>query len=308
MKELLVSVCMITYNHEDFIEEALNSILSQIVDFKVQVVVCDDFSNDNTRSIINKYKSIDLENFSFKTNYNNKNIGVAENFKLALELCDGKYIALCEGDDAWGDKYKLSKQVLFLETNTQFIASFHDSHFYNKYSDLVYGFVLKNNSKRNLNFEDFISGNHTLPTQSVIFRKIFTSLPNEFKLIPNPDIFLFSFLSKSGKFYFQSTIFHSFYRLHSGGYFSTQSRYLQTVGNKDTFKILLNIFPDNYLLKKNILIKIFSSYIYSIKERMYLESFFLIKEYIFFIVKNPILIVPGFKFPIKVLNTYFFSK
>jgi glycosyltransferase involved in cell wall biosynthesis len=308
MNDFLVSVCMITYNHENYIEEALNSILNQVINFNVEIIIYDDFSIDNTRSIINNYASKHHKNFHFKVFFNKENIGVAKNFKLALEACTGKYVALCEGDDAWGDKNKLSKQLYYLESNPNFIASFHDSSFYNEKSELVYGKVLKQNAKKNLGFKDFISGNYTIPTQSVFFRKEFLMLPKEFIQIPNPDILLFSFLSSLGGFYYQKEIGDSYYRLHSGGYFSTQSRYKQTQGNKETFKKLFILFPNEIDLLKSILIKIFSCFIFSIKEKNISSALFHFFEYLSF--KTFCLKILRFRiwYPFKVVKIYLLNR
>lgn len=308
MNDFLVSVCMITYNHESYVEEALNSILNQKVNFNVEVVIFDDQSKDGTQDILEKYKINSSKNFFFKIHYNQQRVGVAKNFKQALEACNGKYVALCEGDDAWGDEGKLKNQIDFLESNIGYIASFHDSHFYNERSELVYGSVLKNNSKRKLVFKDFLSGNHTIPTQSVVFRKKFKLLPKEFELIPNPDIFLFTYLSRDGDFYFQSKVKYSFYRLHSGGYFSTQSRFRQSLGNKITFKRMTVLFPDEKQLKESVLIKIFSCFIYALKEKNILLSIKLFMEYVFFQFFNPVVIKFKLKYPISVLRIYYTIK
>ena len=108
----MVSVCMITYNHESFISEAIKSVLSQQVDFSLEVVISNDCSTDNTHRIIEELIKSNT-NLNIKFSYTNQksNLGVMSNFIFALKKCQGKYIALCEGDDYWIDKGKLQKQV-----------------------------------------------------------------------------------------------------------------------------------------------------------------------------------------------------
>jgi glycosyltransferase involved in cell wall biosynthesis len=115
-----VSVCVITYNQEKFIEETLNGVLFQKSDFKIELIISNDCSTDNTNNVINdvikKYQGeINIRYFNHETN-----IGMMKNFIFSLEQCNGKYIALCDGDDYWIDENKLQKQVDFLENNPEF--------------------------------------------------------------------------------------------------------------------------------------------------------------------------------------------
>ena len=53
-EEVQVSICLLTYNHEKYIKEALDSILNQKRNFKYEIIVRDDASNDDTTNIIKK--------------------------------------------------------------------------------------------------------------------------------------------------------------------------------------------------------------------------------------------------------------
>ena len=121
--EYMVSVIMLTYNHEKFIREAIDSILMQKVDFKYEVLIGDDCSLDNTQKILYEYE----ERYPdiFKIIYRPKNIGATKNAYELLMNAKGKYIANLEGDDYWTDPYKLQKQVDFMESNPQYIATVH---------------------------------------------------------------------------------------------------------------------------------------------------------------------------------------
>lgn len=121
--EILVSVFMITYNHEQFIRQALDGILMQQCNFKYEIVVGEDCSTDNTRSILLEYKSKYPDQLNLLLH--NKNIGAMNNQIATMEACKGKYIAICEGDDYWTDPLKLQKQVEALETNSLAVICFH---------------------------------------------------------------------------------------------------------------------------------------------------------------------------------------
>ena len=115
----LVSVYMTTYYHEKYVEQALESVLSQKRNFPIQICISDDASKDRTTQILKIYE----EKYDFiKVNYNSKNIGLTKNMYLAKSLCEGKYICDLSGDDYWIDDQKLQKQVEFLENNPTYYA------------------------------------------------------------------------------------------------------------------------------------------------------------------------------------------
>lgn len=113
----LVSVCMITYNQEHYIRQAIEGVLIQKCSFPIELVIGEDFSKDKTREICKKYAK-DHQFIRLLPSINN--IGVVANFIKTLQACSGKYIALCDGDDYWIDPSKLEKQIHFLETNLDY--------------------------------------------------------------------------------------------------------------------------------------------------------------------------------------------
>lgn len=133
MEAPLVSVCMITYNHEPFIAQAIEGVVMQKTSFPVELVIGEDCSTDHTRDVILKYK----ERYSSKIRLllRDVNIGIRQNFVGTLQSCCGKYIALCEGDDYWTDPYKLQKQVDFLETHLDYSLCCHRYRIYNQNTD-----------------------------------------------------------------------------------------------------------------------------------------------------------------------------
>ena len=115
----LLSVLMITYNHEAFIGRSIESVLSQKTDFPFELVIGDDHSTDNTRSLAMKYAEKYPDIIKFQSHPGN--LGVIPNFQDTLQRCSGKYVAILEGDDRWIDKHKLQKQVNFMERNPDFV-------------------------------------------------------------------------------------------------------------------------------------------------------------------------------------------
>lgn len=123
--DIMVSVIMLTYNHEKYIRRALNSVLKQKTNFRYEIVIGDDASPDNTASIIHeyvkKYPSV------FNATLRRENVGGCENAYDLFRKAKGKYIANLEGDDYWTDEYKLQKQIDFLESedNRHYIGCVH---------------------------------------------------------------------------------------------------------------------------------------------------------------------------------------
>lgn len=115
----LVSICCITYNHEKYIEDALNSFLMQKTDFPLEVIIHDDASSDSTADIIRGYeeKYPEIIRPIYQTENQKSKLGSGMNPTFNYPRAKGKYIALCEGDDYWTDPLKLQKQVEFMEKN-----------------------------------------------------------------------------------------------------------------------------------------------------------------------------------------------
>ena len=120
-KQPKVSVCMITYGHEKFIEEAINGVLMQECDFVVELIIANDCSPDKTDAVIQNILCNHPRASWIKYIKHDKNLGMMPNFIFAMQECKGKYIALCEGDDYWTDPSKLQKQVDFLEANSDYV-------------------------------------------------------------------------------------------------------------------------------------------------------------------------------------------
>ena len=124
--DIQVSVHMITYNHEPYIRECLESILSQRTDFRFEVVIGEDCSPDNTRAIVLEYQ--DRYPDIVRVLESTKNLGSNLNAQRVKEACRGKYLAFIEGDDYWNHPRKLQMQYDFLESHPDYglVCSEHD--------------------------------------------------------------------------------------------------------------------------------------------------------------------------------------
>ncbi len=126
-EEIMVSACCLTYNHEEYIEDALKGFVNQKTNFRYEVIVHDDASTDRTAEIVKRYseKYPDIIKPIFqKENQWSKGIKVD---KIVKPYLTGKYVAICEGDDCWISNHKLQLQVDFLETHPDYVACAHNS-------------------------------------------------------------------------------------------------------------------------------------------------------------------------------------
>ena len=136
-----VSVVMISYNHEKYIEDAIRGVFNQKTDFDIELILSNDCSTDNTDGIIRNLIPQAPEHVIVKYTRHEKNLGMMQNFIRTLQQVTSKYTAICDGDDYWTDPLKLSKQYHFLENNPSFKFCFHDASNFlesqNKFIDIV---------------------------------------------------------------------------------------------------------------------------------------------------------------------------
>ncbi|WP_128330148.1 glycosyltransferase [Apibacter sp. HY039] len=165
----LVSTIMITYGHEKYIIDAINGVIKQDYEGKIELIIANDKSPDNTKQIVDDYIKHETIPSNITINFicHQKNKGVMANFTWALKQAKGKYIALCEGDDYWIDNSKLKKQVSFLEKNEDYsIHSSHARELKNKIPASIIGNYYK---KQTYNITDFFTKNNLI-TCTIMFK------------------------------------------------------------------------------------------------------------------------------------------
>lgn len=119
-----VNVILITYKQEEYIRQTIESILSQQVNFDVEIIVADDCSPDNTRSIIESYTNSLPKGFTFKFLPEEQNMGYIKNYQRAYNTCNGEYISILEGDDYWLPNH-LQSHISFLENHDDCSMAFN---------------------------------------------------------------------------------------------------------------------------------------------------------------------------------------
>lgn len=118
-----VSVLMVTFNHEQFIAQAIESVLMQEANFDYELIIGEDCSTDDTRMIVMDYQRRFPDRIRLLLH--DRNLGMLRNFEKTYAACTGRYSALLDGDDHWISPHKLQRQVDFLETHPDFTICFH---------------------------------------------------------------------------------------------------------------------------------------------------------------------------------------
>jgi glycosyltransferase involved in cell wall biosynthesis len=160
----MLSVFMLVYNQEGFISQTLESILHQKTSFPFNIVIGEDCSTDNTRAIIEAYKKQYPD--KIKVISSSQNVGLINNFIRTVNYCDGKYIAICDGDDFWTDEHKLQMQIDFLENHSDYSIVFT-----RKQELMPDGSIVENKKVKptTTDFSDLINGNY-IPSVTAVFR------------------------------------------------------------------------------------------------------------------------------------------
>lgn len=214
---IVVSICMITYNHADYIEAAIQSILIQKTSFEYQLVIGDDCSKDDTRAICEQYAQQYPQ--KIKLLPSDKNWGMMPNFIRTLQACTGKYIAICEGDDYWTTPDKLQRQVDFLEQNPDFVLHCHNAYILkgNEQTDFSKGKLKNYNESHEIPVEELMSADIRLfHTATLCFRNDKSLIPNWFTNCINGDFPLMCILGAKGKIWYDKS-HDAIYRIHETG-------------------------------------------------------------------------------------------
>lgn len=119
----MVSVVMVAYNSAAYIDEAIRGVVRQRTDFPIQLVISDDASTDGSfekaESWRRRYPDI------IEVYRNETNLGVQRNYLEAFSHCRGRYLAMCDADDYWTCRSKLSRQVRYMEAHPECAICYH---------------------------------------------------------------------------------------------------------------------------------------------------------------------------------------
>jgi glycosyltransferase involved in cell wall biosynthesis len=208
----VVSVCVITYQQVDYIHDCLEGILMQETDFPIEILLGEDDSTDGTREICLEYAEKYPDKIRLFLHHRENNIKIngraTGRFNLLYNLycANGKYIALCEGDDYWTDPLKLQKQVDYMKVNDDCSLCYHPAviTFADNSSENTIHMPKGVSVPTKFDIHEFIKSLNALgiTTASMIFRSaLIKDLPDYMFCIPTGDVgikFLCGYKGKLG--------------------------------------------------------------------------------------------------------------
>lgn len=216
----MVSVLMLTYNHERFVRQAVASVLSQRTAFTVQLVIGEDCSRDNTRAVVQELARQHPDRISLFLPP--RNVGPLANWWECYQLCRGAYVAHLEGDDYWTDPEKLQLQVDHLEAHSDRVACFHDVMNVDEHDVPLGGIFPRPLPSSCIGFDDLIAANIP-PSASMIARRLpLAAVPPLMQGAPIGDWPFNLLLSRVGTFGYLPRLMAA-YRVHCGGLWSGKS-------------------------------------------------------------------------------------
>lgn len=245
MDNALVSVICMTYNHEEYIEDAIKGFLMQKTSFPVEIIIHDDASTDNTARIVKKYADMYPEKIiPILQKENQCKLKVNKYETFIKPIARGKYFAICEGDDYWIDENKLQKQVVFMETHPECSMTCHNSYRKN----CVTGEMSVENPFRNNPTptpRQLITQEDGWPaTASIMYRaELYWKRPDFFNGNPVGDTPLRLYMMSCGEIHYFSEIM-SVYRFNNP--VSWTARYLKNKSIQEEYYEKMILFFERY--------------------------------------------------------------
>jgi len=231
-----VSVCMLSYNQEKFIAQAIESVMMQETKFGYELVIGEDCSTDRTRKICIAYQEKYPDRIRLLLRENN--LGMMQNFVQTLLNCTGQYVALLEGDDYWTSPHKLQKQVDFLDTHPDYAICFTRSLAFAEDSRREpYYIPPPEYQKDTLTIEDLLRVN-SITTCSVMFRNgLLDTFPDWFFSLEMGDWPLHIMNAQRGKVGYIHEVMAT-YRIHDSSYYSSRSVIRNLLNNVNFYRVI----------------------------------------------------------------------
>ena len=212
-----LTVLVFSYNQAKYIEECINAVLQQRTNFRVEIIIHDDASTDDTQHILKIYKSRYPELISLLIQDENQFNKNADIYGPLHRLARGQYIARCDGDDFWCDSLKLQKQVDFLKECPDYVLSFHNANIVNTIGEILCESYIHESGLRDYSASELRELKWGLiPLSSACYRNVIREFPFGYMLVQNGDLFFSMLLGKYGGAKFQSEIRSYAYRQHEG--------------------------------------------------------------------------------------------
>lgn len=243
----VVSVLMVTYNREQYIDTALKSVLRQKTSFPFEIIICEDCSTDGTLAICEKYAAAYPE--IIRLLVNEKNLGYQRNNLKCLAAARGKYIAVCDPDDYWICKDKLQIQYDILEKNPQYSLCFH--RVLNYYENDGSKSLSNGTERKGIYTQLDLSKKNFIANVSCFFRNNYFDLPEGIEQVVSVD-YVFSMLcAAKGDLYYLPKVM-AVYRKSESSIFVGKDQSKALMMSLNVRKFIINLFPENEAVIANL--------------------------------------------------------
>jgi glycosyltransferase involved in cell wall biosynthesis len=221
-----VSVVVVTYNHEPFIAQALDSVLSQELEGGYEVIVSEDCSTDGTRLVLAEYQARHPD--TIRLLFSPRNLNTNEVVSRGIRAATGTYVALLDGDDYWSSPSKLAKQVRRFEQQPELSMAFHNVLVaYDDGSREPHPFHMETPNERISarmpapvsTLDDLVGGNFIQTCSAMFRRDRLRELPDWYEGAALGDWPLYVLLAEQGPIAYIDEVL-SVYRVHAGGLWS----------------------------------------------------------------------------------------
>ncbi len=212
-----VRVILVTYNHEKWVAQAINSLLMQKANFEYEIVIVEDCSTDSTRDIVMDFQQRYPERIHLVLS--EKNSEVRTNFAKAFLASPSQYVVRLDGDDYWTSPHKLQMQADFLDAHPECAICFHNvMRLYEDGSqEPKYG--VNHYPKKISTLEDLLA-RKVFPGPTPMLRAgLFSEFPGWYYTSPVGDRPLYILCAQHGKIGYIDEVL-AVYRIHSGGMWS----------------------------------------------------------------------------------------
>lgn len=238
-----VTVIVTTYNHERFINEAIDGVLMQETNFDYEVVIIEDCSTDHTRDIVIEYQKAHPGKIRLVLSETNK----CDNseFMKAILSSSSPYVAILDGDDYWTSPQKLQKQVNYLDLHPECAICFHNVRIL--YDDGSQEPRDSNglDQKEVSTMEDLIDGCFIETCSTMFRRSSLCEFPSWYTNDKSADWSLFILAAQHGKIGYINEVM-GVYRQHSGGFWTGLSRAEQLERIIEFYEVLRNQLPEQH--------------------------------------------------------------
>lgn len=141
-EDVIISIIVLTYNHEKYVQKALDSIFMQDINVNYEVIIHDDVSKDSTQEILKAYAKKYPDKIRLYLRRMKAKSVTYIGYQM-IKRAKGQYIAFLDGDDYWTDKGKLQRQYDFLEEHKEYIGSTHSNCVVNEAGKEIWNRALK---------------------------------------------------------------------------------------------------------------------------------------------------------------------